>query len=616
MAFATATKDFMGKPAPAGYIAGLGRGATGFTTRSDIGPAREASAASLMKDREDDEERFANDDPENETGLFNSLPYEADDEEADRIYAQVDGSMMERRKKRREAKERARKEKLAEERPKLTVQFADAKRALMNVLEKEWEGIPEAANLSRRKAKKDIGRERFIPVPESVLASGHGTSEFVTSIDPKWDGIKTDFVEIGAARDRVLGVKLDQVSDSVTGQTVVDPKGYLTDLSSLLIKSEAEIGDIKKARLLLKSVITTNQHHAPGWIAAARLEEIAGKTVQARTLIAKGCEKVILANAVRQIPTSVKIWLQAAHLETDAVGKKRVLRRALEFIPNSVTLWKAVISLEELANDAKILLARAVECVPLSIEMWLTLAKLETYENARKVLNKARLTIPTSHEIWIAAAKLEESHGHGASIDALIGKALASLSQKGKVLTRDQWLHEAQECELVGAVMTSRCLIKHTVGLDLEPEEFKSTWLHDAEQCCEKGCFECARAVYAHALSVMPQKKSIWRCAAELEKEHGTREALLALLHDAVLACPHAETLWLMAAKEKWLAKDLEGARATLAEAFRANPASPQIWLAAVKLEQENKEYERARVFLARAREQAGSEPRVWMKSA
>ncbi len=32
--------DFNAIPAPANYVPGLGRGATGFTTRSDIGPAR------------------------------------------------------------------------------------------------------------------------------------------------------------------------------------------------------------------------------------------------------------------------------------------------------------------------------------------------------------------------------------------------------------------------------------------------------------------------------------------------------------------------------------------------------------------------------------------------
>jgi hypothetical protein len=66
---------------------------------------------------------------------------------------------------------------------------------------------------------------------------------------------------------------LASVTGSVTGQTVVDPRGFLTDLNSLKNPSQAEIGDIKKARLLLKSMITTNPHHGLGWIAAARLEK-------------------------------------------------------------------------------------------------------------------------------------------------------------------------------------------------------------------------------------------------------------------------------------------------------------------------------------------------------
>lgn len=41
MATKKRNKAFMGMPAPLGYVPGLGRGATGFTTRSDIGPARE-----------------------------------------------------------------------------------------------------------------------------------------------------------------------------------------------------------------------------------------------------------------------------------------------------------------------------------------------------------------------------------------------------------------------------------------------------------------------------------------------------------------------------------------------------------------------------------------------
>ena len=49
-------------PAPMGYVAGVGRGATGFTTRSDIGPAREATdvpddrhAPPVKKKKDDDD---------------------------------------------------------------------------------------------------------------------------------------------------------------------------------------------------------------------------------------------------------------------------------------------------------------------------------------------------------------------------------------------------------------------------------------------------------------------------------------------------------------------------------------------------------------------------------
>jgi pre-mRNA-processing factor 6 len=74
-----------------------------------------------------------------------------------------------------------------------------------------------------------------------------------------------------------MGIKLDSMADSVTGQTVIDPKGYMTDLQSMAIDSTTDVQDIKKARELMKSVISTNPHHGPGWIAAARVEERAGK---------------------------------------------------------------------------------------------------------------------------------------------------------------------------------------------------------------------------------------------------------------------------------------------------------------------------------------------------
>lgn len=112
----TGRRDFLSQPAPENYVAGLGRGATGFTTRSDIGPARDGPSEDQIKaavarrsaqlgltepkdDDQDDDERYQ--DPDNEVGLFAGGIYEKDDEEADRIWKEVDEKMARRRQKQR-----------------------------------------------------------------------------------------------------------------------------------------------------------------------------------------------------------------------------------------------------------------------------------------------------------------------------------------------------------------------------------------------------------------------------------------------------------------------------------------------------------------------------------
>jgi pre-mRNA-processing factor 6 len=106
-----------------------------------------------------------------------------------------------------------------------------------------------------------------------VRAEMNRTDNKMGNVAASSGGDVTDLRGFSAARRQLLDQGIAKISDSVTGQTVVDPKGYLTDIDSLKVTSEAEIGDIKKARALLKSVISTNPKHAPGWLAAARLEE-------------------------------------------------------------------------------------------------------------------------------------------------------------------------------------------------------------------------------------------------------------------------------------------------------------------------------------------------------
>ncbi|CAD6332718.1 unnamed protein product [Miscanthus lutarioriparius] len=650
--------DFLNsKPLP-NYVAGLGRGATGFTTRSDIGPARaapdlpdrSASAAAAPavgrsgrkppgeddgggddggdEEKGNDKNKKFNEFEGNDAGLFSNADYDDDDREADAVWESIDQRMDSRRKDRREAWLKQEIEEYRASNPKITEQFADLKRKLVDLSAQEWESIPEIGDYSVRNKKKRF--KSFMPVPDTVLEKARQEQEHVTTLDPKSRAAAVD-----EGRGTVLSLKLDRLSDSVSGLTVVDPKGYLTDLKSMKITSDAEISDIKKARLLLKSVTQTNPKHPPGWIAAARLEEIAGKLQVSRQLIQRGCEecpknedvwleacrlanpeeaKAVIARGVMSIPNSVKLWLQAVKLESSDLNKSRVLRKGLEHIPNSVRLWKAVV---ELANDedARLLLHRAVECCPLHVELWLALARLETYDQARKVLNKAREKLPKEPAIWITAAKLEEANGNAQSVNKVIERGIRSLQREGMDIDREAWLKEAEAAERAGSVLTCQSIVKNTIGIGVEDEDRKRTWVADAEECKKRCSIETARAIYAHALTVFLTKKSIWLKAAQLEKSHGTRESLDALLKKAVNYNPRAEVLWLMAAKEKWLAGDVPAARAILQDAYAAIPNSEEIWLAAFKLEFENNEPERARMLLAKARERGGTE-RVWMKSA
>ncbi|PQQ09001.1 protein STABILIZED1 [Prunus yedoensis var. nudiflora] len=530
----------------------------------------------------------------NDVGLFASAEYDDEDKEADA------NGLEEKGPERSSLKEEI--EKYRASNPKITEQFANLKRKLYTVSAQEWESIPEIGDYSLRNKKKRF--ESFVPVPDTLLEKARQEKEHVTALDPKsrsaggtetpWSQTPvTDLTAVGEGRGTVLSLKLDRLSDSVSGLTVVDPKGYLTDLKSMKITSDAEISDIKKARLLLKSVTQTNPKHPPGWIAAARLEEVAGKIQAARQLIQKGCEecpksedvwleacrlanpdeaKAVIAKGVKTIPNSVKLWMQAAKLEHDDLNRSRVLRKGLEHIPDSVRLWKAV-------------------------------------------LNKAREKLSKEPAIWITAAKLEEANGNTSMVGKIIERGIRALQREGLAIDREAWMREAEAAERAGSVATCQAIIRNTIGIGVEEEDRKRTWVADAEECKKRGSIETARAIYAHALTVFLTKKSIWLKAAQLEKSHGTRESLDALLRKAVTYRPQAEVLWLMGAKEKWLAGDVPAARAILQEAYAAIPNSEEIWLAAFKLEFENNEPERARMLLAKARERGGTE-KVWMKSA
>lgn len=657
-------KSPFGEP-PAGYVPGLGRGAAGFTTRSDIGNmasakedddkpevggsrSAEARAAKLATQKKQaggpslQQGYVMGAGPAGQSveGQFDDNDNE--DDEADQIWQAIDDRMNAKRKKRSKPHQGA---EPPTARVKIGAQFRDLKEQLATVSEEDWLKVPEVGDYSL-KYKREQHRRRqddtFTPLSDSLLESRskhnlEQTKAGAAIMAADGTATSSNIRGLGAARGTVLGMSLDKMSDSVSGQTVVDPKGYLTSLGNTQIASSAEVGDINKARLLLKSVRDTNPKHGPGWIASARVEEAANKLNKARKLIQEGCEicpdqedvwleaarlhppavaKSILATAVRRIPNSVKLFLRATDLEDSHNAKKAVLRKAIEANPTSITLWKHAIELEEV-DDAKVLLSVAVERVPEAVDLWLALARLETYDNARRVLNKARRALPSDRSIWIAAAKLEESQHHADLVDKIIDRTFKSLSKYSDdvVVTRAQWLAEAEQAEASGAPLTCAAIVRHSIGQGVEEEDRLRTWAEDAKVAIARGSIATARVILATALQTFPSKRSLWMQAVELEKRHGNAESLDEILKAASERLPRVELFWLLRAKERWLAKDIDVARDILTQAFAANPDSEQVWLAAAKLEWETGEIERARVLLQRARERAPS-PRVYMKSA
>ena len=136
-----------------------------------------------------------------------------------------------------------------------------------------------------------------------------------------------------------------------------DPKGYLTSLSRNTTQTAEQVGDIKRVRELLESVIRTNPKHGPGWIAAARLEELAGKMGPARSVISRGCE---------YCPKNEDVWLEALRLN-ETTNAKIIVANAVKHNPKSVRLWVEAEEREEregepVAYQHFVWTGEAVEC--------------------------------------------------------------------------------------------------------------------------------------------------------------------------------------------------------------------------------------------------------------
>lgn len=167
------------------------------------------------------------------SNLFSAGAYDDEDIEADLIYEAIDKRQDSKRRERREKREKEQWMEYHRKRPKIHEFFAKEKLQLKKLARSEWDNIPEAADLSRRRRShlRSTRTEKYTPVPDSIIEGAHrilNTNASVDEMDTRYGGWETrvpllskngilssidgtltsglataDLTHLGRARDRV-----------------------------------------------------------------------------------------------------------------------------------------------------------------------------------------------------------------------------------------------------------------------------------------------------------------------------------------------------------------------------------------------------------------------------
>lgn len=614
--------SFLDQEPPPGYIPGIGRGATGFTTRSDVGSGRIPSR--LQNDREkpldgiDSGEQDENDKPARShkfadpNGLsLASENLDKDDEEADLVYSQIDAKLSHRKKDKK--KTGVSNIQHTNNIHSFSEQFVDLKRSLATVSEEQWKNIPEAGDITRKNKRQrlEMQNERKTYVaPDALLSSN------------------VNLTKLTEEREKLLGHQLDTYFQEkvVTGSENDNDQHdsvtvYLKELekSTSATETSDQVQDLKKMRTILQSYRRSDPKKPHGWIASARLEEKAKKFQLAKSLIDQGCQecprnqeiwlenirlnssnlhycKVLVTNAIKFNDQSLDLWLKAIELESEDFNKIRVIRKALKHLPESETLWKLAVQYENDKIEAVKILVKATELVPKSMDLWMALVSLQSHPEARKTLNSARKLMPGEHQVWILAAQLEE-RGAEAPLHKLVNlltKGIKELIKNGRTLTINDWLFEAERIEEEASALypnTIAALVKASMSLEFDIESDDAVReLTQIVKGMEDTHYITKSSIYQYFLEHKPAHFSFWRdfiklCErlSKMEDIYSTWDHLLFGENNKTLT--EHPVLCLMYSKMVWKTEeDIKRAIRIIELGIERLPFNVDFWLAKTKL--------------------------------
>lgn len=609
-------KSFLDQEPPPGYVAGIGRGVSGFSTQSDFSHSIEKSGNSATQDiaiSSLDNTRFTNEDDQ--------------DIEADKIYDDIEAYLKNKRHKKRKGETKlashddskviAEEESVSQSIAKISEQFQDVKQELATIPIEQWENLPESGDFTRRnkRLRQELqSQQRFYRNSDMIAVDMKNSDVFDLTLDDfntiSPEKVETkeqeknynnvDLFELSRTRDRLLENQIMMGSQSTKAE--VDPKAYLEALNPA--KKATNVGDYKKTRKLLSKLRETNPHNPQNWIASAKLELEAGKLGKAKQIIQEGCEKcpkseeiwltnlemnetdirmckVIVADAIKFNYKSVKLWLKAIDYEFDNLSKSRVIRKALEWLPKSEELWIAAAEFESEQLIRTKMLEKAVTLIPNSISLWLKLASLQDTAKAIDTLTTAteNVSSETVYLLWIKIAELEEKHSSNeVKVTKFVMKAIETA-----MFSYKKWIEEAERCETGGSILTCRAIVVNSLQA-VDVDEL----LEDCKAEYEKNFVEVADSMYTYLITQNSQNIKIWNQYFTFKKQNNDFSGLFLVYELAIEALPDNISLYTQYCDERLKYDsevDLEKIRMILSEALEKHSEHELLWLYSIKFE-------------------------------
>ncbi|KAG0661248.1 hypothetical protein C6P44_002857 [Monosporozyma unispora] len=407
---------FLDLSPPPGYVAGIGRGATGFSTRGGnknkaIPKRLQEAQAGATSQQDTDKEQ------------------DKEDIEAEQVFAIIDSKRNGRNRVESKSKEET-----------VINQFTDLKRTLKQVTEDEWLNIPEASDMTRRNKRNRLQEQlhrKTYAAPDTLLSK------------------KVDLTTLTEEREKVLSKQLDvnffnkninnDNNDINSNGIVNDTEKYLNQLESIDNSTNVtQSEEIKKMRTIFQSYRKTMPKEPQGWIASARLEEKANKFPVAKKIINEGCQecprsdsvwlenirihrndifkcKTLVATGIKFVPSSQKLWEKAIELESEDINKIRVIRKALTELPTVEIFWKLAVMYEKDKMECIRIIKKALEFLPQSLDLWKALVNMQSYDDAKTSLELMNTKLPNNLDVWIIQVQLEENNNDKPSSSNKIG---------------------------------------------------------------------------------------------------------------------------------------------------------------------------------------------------